>query len=445
MESLLQRAMNGGEIKDDLQLHKINVEFGPVESGRDLKVAHTRIAEPMWKKSATTYDSLIPSISISSSLSNFFGAPSHDPAMIFEPALNSERPSPIWKGSLVRDVFTRRTFRELPSKFIALTLIDEAFNSLNSALPLFDQKIFMDVVHDQYSESGPDDPGWWACINVVLSLAHRFRAMRTLQSSIENGEACAYMQNALGVVSELTMLHNSLPAVQALLGMAVVLEGTPNPRLCSVLVANAMRLAQAMGLHRQNNDSSLTEAEVEQRKRVFWIAYLLDKDISLRTGQPPAQDEDDMDVKIPSYNTPHLPLDGSDIDSIDFFNSRIGLAIIQGQVYKRLYSVKAMRQSESEQFLAVHELNAMLSTWRSSVPIDFDEETLTTLQAPICPSVLHKIILRFNYVNCLIIIHRPFPRDNGSSAPSDELCVSEARKAVQLIKITPQGDYACAW
>jgi hypothetical protein len=152
-----------------------------------------------------------------------------------------------------------------------------------------------------------------------------------------------------------------------------------------------------------------------------------------------------MDVDIPSYTIADLPLNEKKTDSINFFNSRIGLAIIQGQVYKRLYSAKAMRQSPTEQSFAVHELDAMLAAWRNSVPIDFDEETLSTLQPPICPEVLHKIILRFNYVNCLIIIHRPFPQDDGSSAPADELCVTEARKAVKLIRITPQGDYACAW
>jgi hypothetical protein len=103
----------------------------------------------------------------------------------------------------------------------------------------------------------------------------------------------------------------------------------------------------------------------------------------------------------------------------------------------------------------VQELDAMLANWRSSVPIDFHENTLTTLQPPIAPNFLHKIILRFTYVNCLITIHRPFPplngaqvglaRDTQAGLAPENICVTEARKAIGLIQITPHGDYACAW
>ena len=364
--------------------------------------------------------------------------------MNYEPVLPIERPSQLWKGSFMREVFARRNFIELPSKSTALVLIGEAFRSFNSTFTIFNQENFLETFHDRYSESSPSDPGWWACLNVVLALAHRFRAMRTLESHHENSQSCGHMQNALAVVSELTMLHNSLSAVQALVGMAIVLQGTPNPRLCSVLIAAAMKLAQTMGLHRKNEDPTLSEAEIEQRKRVFWITYILDKDISLRSGQPPSQDDDDMDVELPSETISDLPPSETLVDGINFFNCRIGLAIIQGQVYKRLYSVKAARQSVSEQLFATYELNATLAAWRKNVLIDFDDETMTTLQAPIALAFLHKIILRFTYVNCLIAIHRPFPQNSGSIG-WDEICVTEARKAVRLIDVTPRGDYASAW
>ena len=112
------------------------------------------------------------------------------PTMIYEPLFTSQHQSPLWKGSLVRDVFTHRTFQELPSKLSALLLIGEAFKSFNSTFPIFDQPTFMSLFHDHYSESGPNDPGWWACINVVLALAHSFRAMRMLETKHENSQAC---------------------------------------------------------------------------------------------------------------------------------------------------------------------------------------------------------------------------------------------------------------
>ena len=59
---------------------------------------------------------------------------------------------------------------------------------------------------------------------------------------------------------------------------ALFLMGTPNPQPSFFLVAAAVRLAHAIGLHKRGTAFNLNPIEAEQRKRVFWIAYLLDKE-----------------------------------------------------------------------------------------------------------------------------------------------------------------------
>jgi hypothetical protein len=56
------------------------------------------------------------------------------------------------------------------------------------------------------------------------------------------------------------------------------LLGTPNPQPTYFFIATAMRLAHSIGLHKKGVNFNLNSAEVEQRKRVFWIAYMLDKE-----------------------------------------------------------------------------------------------------------------------------------------------------------------------
>ncbi|KAK1842397.1 fungal specific transcription factor [Colletotrichum chrysophilum] len=187
---------------------------------------------------------------------------------------------------------------QLPSKAVALELVQETFNNYNRFLPLFDEEDFLREFHLKYSTSNPEDASWWACLNVVLSIAHRLRGLRTSNPAHENNLAGVYMKNALSVVSELNVA--SISAVQALVGMACILQGTPNPEPASMLVAAALRLAQALDLHREASDPSLTEKQAEIRRRVFWKVYVLDKDISLRTCRPFSQDDDDMDVRLPS-------------------------------------------------------------------------------------------------------------------------------------------------
>jgi hypothetical protein len=372
---------------------------------------------------------------------------------------NLQLSAPDWKNTTISDVFSRRIFKPLPPKPEALHLILEAFRSFNAAFPIFEPTSFMATFDAHYSDDQHEAPAWWACLNVVLALAHRFRAIRTLNSQFEDREAWGYLQNALAVVTQLTMMGSGLLAVQAMLGMAIVLQGTPNPLPTYSLISATIRLAQNMGLHRQYQGPGLSAPEIEQRKRVFWIAYLLDKDISLRTGQPPAQDDEDMDVDLP---TQAVNLDSSGGDDVNFLNVRIGLAIIQSQIYKRLYSVRAKRQSEVERLVVVEELDGILKTWKERVPINFDGgDTRSLADGSLLPSMVHKTILKFTYLSALHAIHRSASRNTQwhaecsksrehlklpvSGLQKKPACISEARKSIKLLSSLPQGDYAYIW
>jgi hypothetical protein len=56
------------------------------------------------------------------------------------------------------------------------------------------------------------------------------------------------------------------------------LMGTPNPQPSFFMVAAAIRLAHSLGLHKRGSAQGMNPGEIEQRKRVFWIAYMLDKE-----------------------------------------------------------------------------------------------------------------------------------------------------------------------
>jgi hypothetical protein len=367
-----------------------------------------------------------------------------------------QRSIPHWKLTLASDVFAGRTFKQLPPRAEAQVLAQEMLDSYNVAFPIFDRALFLNTFEAHYPCDERENLGWWACLNVVFTLAHRFRAMRTLNDQAANIHAWGYLQNALAVVTELTMQTSELLAIQAILGLAIVLQGTPNSRSSSVLISTALKLAWSMKLHRQDQGPSVRAAEIRQRKRVFWIAYIIDKDISLRTGDPSAQDDDDMDVDLPSETTEPNPGGAS---GVNFFNIHIGLAIIQGQIYKSLISTKALKQTETERSLAAKDLDSMLVAWKQSVPIDFASDTLLVLGASGLLTMLHAVIMNFTYFHALDTIHRSFragfhlhPESMepvaqllGEDFPSTDICLAEARKLMQLIPMMPQGDYAWVW
>lgn len=117
-----------------------------------------------------------------------------------------------------------RTVHEpLPPRAEALSLFRDYFDNFNFIVPLFHEPTFMHLVERQYSGDPYKSGAWWACINVVLSLAHTLRALNKINPREEQKKSWLYFKNALGVFTELALLNTDLLTVQALLGMVTSL------------------------------------------------------------------------------------------------------------------------------------------------------------------------------------------------------------------------------
>lgn len=371
-----------------------------------------------------------------------------------------------WKQEVFSDLFHRPVFRTLPPKPEALSLLKDYFENFNCIFPLFHQPTFMHLVERQYSSNPYEGSGWWASLNCVFAIAHRLRVMSNLVPQEEDEKSWAYIKNAMGVFSELTMRNTDLLSVQALLGMALFMQGTPNPQPSFLLVAAAIRSSHSIGLHKRGTGFNLNPIEIEQRKRVFWIAYMLDKDLCLRSGRPPAQDDDDMNVDLPDADPAdhigNIPL-ANGKGKMNLFRVMCEFAVIESRIYKRLYSTKATKLSDGELLQTIGELDKELETWKDNIDIDYRPEH--EIKASHTPLVLHIVMLHFSYYNALTTIHRmsihhglwtsrlanyaiqglnarPLnPRVFSSAA----LCASAARATISLLKYIPQGDFSCVW
>ncbi|KAK4229799.1 hypothetical protein QBC38DRAFT_358387 [Podospora fimiseda] len=371
-----------------------------------------------------------------------------------------------WKPDIFGDIFQRRIFRDLPPKAEALSLLKDYFENFNCMFPLFHQPTFMHLVERQYSNDPYTGSGWWASLNVALAIAHRLRVMSNLVPQEEDDKAWAYMKNAMATFTELVMRNTDLLSVQALLGMAMFMQGTPNPQPSSLLIATAIRLSHTIGLHKRGTNFHLNPIEIEQRKRVFWIGYMLDKDLCLRSGRPPAQDDNDMNVELPDADPAdgigNIPLaDGK--GKMNLFRVMCELAVVESKVYTKLYSTTATKQSDGELLNTIGELDQELEDWKDRIPIDFRPEH--EIKASHTPLILHIVMLHFNYYNCLTTIHRMsihhgywtsrlsnFAIQGLNARPlnprifsSAALCTSAARASISLLKYIPQGDFSCVW
>lgn len=404
-----------------------------------------------------------------------------------------------WKPEIFSDIFVRRVFKPLPPRDEALSLLKDFFENFNCMFPLFHEPTFMHLVVKQYSRDPYEGSGWWASINVALAIAHRLRVMSNLVPQDEDQKAWLYLKNAMGVLTELTMRNTDLLSVQALLGMVCRLNyllgisssyhaerlssskehPTRNHHSSSLLqpfvshiASDCTRegLASISILLKLNSVSgysgSLTCLTKSKLHEAILRPVLTITSICLRSGRPPVQDDDDMNVGLPSEdpsdNIGNIPLaDGK--GKTNLFRLMCTFAIIESKVYKQLYSTKAARQSDGELLNTIGELDKELEEWKDGIPLDFRPEH--EIKASHTPLILHIVVLHFAYYNCLTTIHRmsvhhgywtsrlsnyaiqglnarPLnPRVFSSAA----LCVSAARASIHLIKYIPQGDFACVW
>ncbi|KEF53518.1 uncharacterized protein A1O9_10493 [Exophiala aquamarina CBS 119918] len=272
----------------------------------------------------------------------------------------------------------------LPSLQQALPIIEIYLQGFNSVLPLFHAETLLQLVHDCYNV-GPlqRDPVVWAAINVVLGLAHQYNplASRDIPSS------AAYLSRAESVLSRVVLGDIQLLNIQVLVGMVTLLQASQDLQPALLLIATTIRLAHAIGLHDRAYSAHLDCLHAKQRACVFWLAYVLDKDLSMRSKQPSIQIDDDINLDMPSPASVEYHEDGiksnNTVDTtgvitttdgavgMNYFVARIHLAAVEGGVYDYIYSTRARKRSIEERSRALKSVVYALEQWKASIPSEF--------------------------------------------------------------------------
>ncbi|KAJ5685810.1 hypothetical protein N7536_008429 [Penicillium majusculum] len=363
--------------------------------------------------------------------------------------------------SPLEGLFPDKHFSPLPPKDEITLLVNDYLQQFNSLCPIFQPSSLLSLCEESNLPGLLNFPGRWASLNVVLAIGYMVRIKNTSIVQADRQKSWLFMKNALGVLDELCFGLPDLWTVQALVGMILFLMGTLSNQPCGYLISSVMRICHMIRLERSESGSVLCPEELEQRRRVFWIAYCLDKEISLRVGTPLAQRDDDMDVLLPM----EVPLDNigtlsttNQQGTFNAFRSMCELALIKSQVYKHLYSVRAVDRPLVEVAAAVEMLNQKLEQWKDSIPVEFQPESRRLSAFPKSPIAVTLLFLHLSYFNCLIAIHRVtavwgsrlgrdlIERNNVYNLPhpvvfmSESLCTSAATASINLLKYMPQSN-----
>lgn len=158
-----------------------------------------------------------------------------------------------------------------------MPIIDHYFDACNSVIPLFSEAHFMPLIARWYGKSPKRDRATWAAILVVIALGSRslIPGSSDPEELVERENYC--MRNAQSVMSELVTRDEDLLGIQVLLALVMLFYNCSDLRPASILSSTAMRLVHRLQLQSSSSAQHFTAEEVQQRSRVFWNAYILDK------------------------------------------------------------------------------------------------------------------------------------------------------------------------
>ncbi|KAH7383063.1 fungal-specific transcription factor domain-containing protein [Cadophora sp. MPI-SDFR-AT-0126] len=378
----------------------------------------------------------------------------------------------LLRDRLSEDLANPTNSLELPPLQHTLGMLGIFLNSFNSILPLFHGDTLLSLVGECYAlPSHQRDPVVWAAINVVLALATQLSPGNEKNDSekTRTNHTTEYLNKAQSVISQVMLGETRLINVQVLVGMVMVLQTEHDLTAALVFISATMRLVHKMELHSRAASARLSVVERRQRGRVFWLAYILDKALSLRAKQPSVQLDDDIDLDLPTQ----VGIGSEDDDGragvvvtadgeaeMNFFLARIQLASIEGSVYDCLYSTRASKRKLEERAMARHNIVNALRDWQLSIPQEFGADVITSNTGDNTATNTFFCLLHSASLHCITLVNQAHAwdekwvlnlRDQGRGVeplqlpPGWEDLVRQARGFMVLFSQTWSNDVWFRW
>ncbi|SCO51860.1 uncharacterized protein FFNC_13988 [Fusarium fujikuroi] len=234
----------------------------------------------------------------------------------------------------------------LPSRYTQWNqecIIDDYFRGFNQVTPLFSELDYEYFENHCREQCGTKNA--WCVIYVMLVLSLRNEPENDYPGDDEKfiGSACAYVDRHLYILSNETGL-------KIVLGIALYFMTTWNLERAGFMHAIAIKLVYRLGFHKMVGESA----------KPVWIAYIIDRDLSLLTGESYLMQEHDIDPSVADLSDE----DGGILHNLrddcrfEIFKYRARLATIRGKIFDLQETV-------------ADRLDEMLEKWAELIPVPF--------------------------------------------------------------------------
>ena len=294
---------------------------------------------------------------------------------------------------------------DLPPRHISDALVEVFFAKVHRDYPVFHRAPFQTTYESMWARSPEVNPAWLMSLYMVIVLA--------LEVSPDNGargQRLAAKSRYLSKVKTLfpeVIVGCTLAHVQALMLYCLHLHISRERNACWNIAGSAIRIAVAIGLHRNGSNLKCSPLERELRKRVWWTLYAFEAIECSSLGRPSAVNDSECNAVVPTEGF----LDLSDIIPIDYLGFQAELLLLIRDICKNEYK---LRDESDEQGRIAQQLLYRLETWEKMLPLHL---RLGCSGSP--TSHLRSIImLHIQYRYALVLLSRPFlgTKARGSGA-----------------------------
>ncbi|KAK4662447.1 hypothetical protein QC763_611640 [Podospora pseudopauciseta] len=208
-----------------------------------------------------------------------------------------------------------------------------------------------------------------------------------------------------------------------------------------ICLSLACRIMFMLGAHTIANpwsSSSPASRAPKLLRKLFWLTYNFDKELSLRTGQPPCIPDEHCDLSLPpnyaltQYLDRYMQVDHDDETMIPSLPGDLRLTLIKSKTCQLLYSAEALRKTDAELLRNIRELDDELEKWRLSVPLKHRPALSISRHVGVNKALseahdsVRTIVINFEYHYLVATIHRATGRcrawgAHGEVVPGEEM------------------------
>ncbi|KIW00221.1 uncharacterized protein PV09_08261 [Verruconis gallopava] len=151
------------------------------------------------------------------------------------------------------------------------TLMDAYFEVIHSDFPVLHENSFRESYEVWAASNTTSDPVWLCKVLCVLILARRVASIEIPEEAQKKW--WTHVQTLLPSV----LFSSNIYTVQALMLAALHLHNTNHRDACWNLTGTAVRVAHAIGLHREDIKQNQPRLAREHRKQVWWTLYAFEQ------------------------------------------------------------------------------------------------------------------------------------------------------------------------